>query len=108
MSALYHPATNGFVERAVRTFKEGVKKLKKGGIHVETKPAKFFFSYQITPQNAITDGKKTEICFRFGKARSTQRGRKRTEQQKAECDLYTVISSFKREIQCMHKIIDQG
>ena len=30
MSASYHPATNGLMERAVQTFKEGVKILKKG------------------------------------------------------------------------------
>ena len=35
MSALYHPATNGLVERAVRTFKGGVKKLKKGDMRVQ-------------------------------------------------------------------------
>ena len=32
MYASYHPATNGLVERALQTFKGGVKKLNKGGI----------------------------------------------------------------------------
>ena len=36
MSALYHPAKNGLVEKAVQTFKGGVKKLKKCDIHVCT------------------------------------------------------------------------
>ena len=49
MSALYHPATNGWVERALRTLKGEVKKLKEGDIH--TKLARFLFSYLITPQS---------------------------------------------------------
>ena len=51
MPATYHPATNGLVERAVWTFKGGVKKLKKGDIHVHTKLARFLFTYRITPQS---------------------------------------------------------
>ena len=47
----YHPATNGMVERALWIFKEGMKKLKKGDIHVHTKLAKFWFSYRMIPQN---------------------------------------------------------
>ena len=49
ISALYHPATNGLVERAIRTFKGGLKKLGKGDIH--TKLVRFLFSYWITPQS---------------------------------------------------------
>ena len=49
MSALYHPGCNGLVERAVWTFKGGLKKLKKGDIHM--KLARFLFSYRLTQQS---------------------------------------------------------
>ena len=35
MSAPYHPATSGLVERAVWTFRGGLKKLKKCDIHTK-------------------------------------------------------------------------
>ena len=50
ISIPYHPATSGLVEKAVRTFKGRVKKLKKGDIRM--KLARFLFSYQTTPQSS--------------------------------------------------------
>ena len=43
----YHPASNGLAERAVQTFKEGVKKSSKGDL--ETHLTRFLFQHRITP-----------------------------------------------------------
>jgi len=50
ISAPYQPSTNGLVERAVQTFKQGMKKHGYGS--VDTKLARFLLSYRITPQSA--------------------------------------------------------
>ena len=48
-SAPYHPITNGLVERAVQTLKQGMKK--QGDGSVDTKLARFLLNFRITPQS---------------------------------------------------------
>lgn len=46
----YHPASNGLVERAVQTFKEGMKRLRSGS--VDTRLARFLLKYRVTPHSS--------------------------------------------------------
>ena len=56
----YHPSSNGIVERAVQTFKFGMKKLQEGSI--DTKVARFLFKYRLTPQSS-TSVSPSELMF---------------------------------------------
>ena len=45
----YHPSSNGLAERAVQTFKNGLRKMRDGSL--KTKLARFLFFYRTTPQS---------------------------------------------------------
>ena len=56
----YHPASNGLVERAVQTFKEGLKRIKVGALN--TRVARFLFKYRLTPHSS-TGVSPAELMF---------------------------------------------
>ena len=49
-TSLYHPASNGLAERALRIFQEGMKKMDKGTGSLMTKLQRFLLNYRTTPQ----------------------------------------------------------
>ena len=50
-TAPYHPSSNGLAERAVKTFKEGMKKCRSESESIECCLARMLFQYRITPHS---------------------------------------------------------
>ena len=57
----YHPLSNGLAERAVKTFKEGMKKASNTG-SIESRMARMLFQYRITP-HSTTGVSPAELLF---------------------------------------------
>ena len=57
----YHPSSNGLAERAVKTFKEGMKKASNTG-SIESQMARMLFQYRITP-HSTTGVTPAELLF---------------------------------------------
>ena len=57
----YHPSSNGLVERAVKTFKEGMKKASNTG-SIDSRVARMLFQYRITP-HSTTGVSPTELLL---------------------------------------------
>lgn len=98
-SAPFHPASNGLAERAVQTFKQGIKKIK--GDTLETKIARFLFNYRITPQT--TTGLSPAEMLMSRRLRSTldlllpdvkSKIRKKQLKQKEQNDTHSKWRSF--------------
>ncbi|MCY3927858.1 MAG: DDE-type integrase/transposase/recombinase [Acidobacteria bacterium] len=60
-TAPYHPSSNGLAERAVQTFKLGIKKQTNGTL--QTKLSRFLFHYRLTP-NATTGIPPAELMLK--------------------------------------------
>lgn len=93
-TAPYHPSSNGLAERAVRTFKEGMKKYTLG--EIETRLARFLFHYRTTP-HSTTGRSPAELlmgrCLRSPldliQPDAAEKVRQKQDQQKQNYDQHT-------------------
>ena len=108
-SAPYHPATNGQAERAVQTFKENMKKQSKDSLN--TRIARFLFSYRITP-HTTTGTSPAELLFGrlpcsqldLLKPTLAERVHKKQERQKKIMTFIQRRENFTMEKQCLYVI----
>ena len=98
-SAPFHPSSNGLAERAVQSFKEGVKKLDGGNI--EDKIVRFLFSYRRAPHSTtgrspaeLSMGRQPRSRLDLLKPNLATRIQDRQEQMKSSHDRGTKERSF--------------
>ena len=98
-TAPYHPASNGLVERAVQTVKEGLRKLSSGCL--ETNLSQFLFQYRLTPHT--TTGQSPAQLLLGRRPRSqldllhpdlTSRVEHKQELEKQRYDKHTTVCQF--------------
>ena len=97
----YHPSTNGLAERAVQTFKLGMKKQMKGTL--QTKLSRFLFHYRLTP-NSTTGVAPAELML-MNRPRShldcivpsmKEKIRQQQEKQKSHHNVHSRARTFKQ------------
>ncbi len=66
-TAPYHPSSNGLAERAVQTFKQGLKRT--SGATIQERLSKFLFHYRITPQTTTGIPPATPLLSRCPRSR---------------------------------------
>ena len=99
-TAPYHPSSNGLAERAVQTFKQGLRRT--SGSFLQERLSKFLFTYRLTPQS--TTGVTPSSLLMGHRIRSrldalfpsvTSRVEKQQSKQAAYHDSQKLLQSFK-------------
>ena len=95
----FHPSSNGLAERAIQTFKKGVRKMSEGS--VQDKISRFLFSYRITPQTTtgttpaeLLMGRTLRSRLHLLKPNLSQNIERKQEQQKLNYDKKAVERAF--------------
>ena len=100
-TAPYHPSSNGLAERAVQTFKLGMKKQTNGTL--QTKLSRFLFHYRLTP-NATTGVAPAELMLKrqprshLDSIMPNMKGNitQQQEKQKTQHDAHSRVRNFKQ------------
>ena len=82
-TAPYHPASNGLAERAVQTFKEGMKKMSKKE-SLESRVSRFLFKYRITPHSTTGIAPAEMLMSRKPRSRALGRTTSRCKTKRTE------------------------
>ena len=100
MSAPYHPASNGLAERAVQIVKKGLKKETTDSM--DTRLAKVFFFYRITPQSTtglspseLLLGRRPRIWLDLLRPNTAERVERKQEAQKNRHDWKSRVQTFR-------------